>query len=90
MTVYKAIKPEAEAAAELAVALRAGRGAAGRAVNGETDNGTDAGPVGLLDPGRRDEGQRQGHGHQGRLLQAVDEICTGAYAAACTGGRDLA
>ena len=30
MTVYKAIKPEAESAAQLAVALAAGRGAAGR------------------------------------------------------------
>ncbi len=48
MTVYKAIKPEAEAAAELAVALAQGEDAGGGLVNGEIDNGTKQVPSVLL------------------------------------------
>ena len=49
MTVYKAIKPEAEAAAELAVALAKGEDPA-RAVNGQDRQRQEGGPV---DPARR-------------------------------------
>ena len=73
MTVYKAIKPEAEAAAELAVALAKGEDA-GAAVDDEIDNGKKQVPSILLDAGRGDEGQHQGHDRQGRVLD---------------GGRDL-
>src|SRR5919112_1947592 len=50
MTVYKAIKPEAEAAAELAVALGRGEEPRGGLVNGETDNNKKAVPSVLLEP----------------------------------------
>jgi len=49
MTVYKAIKAEAEAAAELAIALVNGEDTSAL-VNGETDNGTNAIPSVLLTP----------------------------------------
>ena len=71
MTVYKAIKPEAEAAAELAVALVQGRGR--RPAGSSTARSTTARsrcrrscstPVAVT------EGQRPGHDRQGRLLEA--------------------
>jgi D-xylose transport system substrate-binding protein len=81
MTVYKAIKPEAEAAAELAVALA--RGEEPQADTSETvDNGMKDVPSILLEPIAvtkenindtivKDE------------FWSVDEICTGKYADAC-------
>jgi D-xylose transport system substrate-binding protein len=82
MTVYKAIKPEAEAAAELAVALAQGQEPPADLVNGETDNGMKAVPSVLLEPVAvtkeninetivKDE------------FWPVDEICAGRYASAC-------
>lgn len=50
MTVYKAIKPEAEAAAELAVALVRGEDAPEGLVNDEIDNGQKQVPSVLLEP----------------------------------------
>ncbi|NLT05600.1 MAG: sugar ABC transporter substrate-binding protein [Solirubrobacterales bacterium] len=50
MTVYKAIKPEAEAAAELAVALVRGEDPPGDLVNDEVDNGQESVPSVLLEP----------------------------------------
>jgi D-xylose transport system substrate-binding protein len=50
MTVYKAIKPEAEAAAELAVALGRGEQPRSGVINGETDNGKKKVPSVLLTP----------------------------------------
>jgi D-xylose transport system substrate-binding protein len=50
MTVYKAIKPEAEQAAELAVALGQGDEPPSGLVNGEVDNGEKQVPSILLDP----------------------------------------
>jgi D-xylose transport system substrate-binding protein len=81
MTVYKAIKPEAEAAAELAVALA--KGEEPTADTSETvNNGMKDVPSILLEPIAvtkenindtivKDE------------FWSVDEICTGKYAAAC-------
>ena len=75
MTVYKAIKPEAEAAAQLAVDLLNGKAVAGDMVNGATvNNGKKDVPSVLLDPGRRDQGQHQGHRRQGRLLDAAADL----------------
>jgi D-xylose transport system substrate-binding protein len=50
MTVYKAIKPEAAAAAQLAVALGRGEKAPAGLVNGKTDNGKLQVPSVLLQP----------------------------------------
>jgi D-xylose transport system substrate-binding protein len=50
MTVYKAIKPEAEAAAQLAYDLLNGTKPAGDLVNGQTDNGAGQVPSVLLQP----------------------------------------
>jgi D-xylose transport system substrate-binding protein len=50
MTVYKAIKPEAESAAELAVALGRGEQPKSGVINGETDNGKKKVPSVLLTP----------------------------------------
>jgi D-xylose transport system substrate-binding protein len=80
MTVYKAIKPEAEAAAELAVALA--RGEEPPAPEDQVDNGMKQVPSILLEPVAvtkdninetiiKDE------------FWSVDEVCTGKYAAAC-------
>ena len=77
MTVYKAIKPEAEAAAQLAVDLAQGKTPDAATVNGKTDNGKGRRPVGAADPVAVTEGQHQRHDHQGRLLEGF-EICTGA------------
>jgi D-xylose transport system substrate-binding protein len=82
MTVYKAIKPEAEAAAELAVMLLNGETPPADMVNGETDNGAGMVPSILLEPVAvtkenvndtivKDE------------FWSVDEICAGEYAKAC-------
>jgi D-xylose transport system substrate-binding protein len=82
MTVYKAIKPEAEAAAELAVALVRGEDPPGGLVNDEVDNGMKAVPSVLLDPVAvtRDNIQDTIVKDQ---FYPVDEICTGKFAAAC-------
>ena len=68
MTVYKPIKPLAETAAEIAVALANGEDVPAGLINGEEDNGTEQVPTAITrhDPGVR--GQHQGHGHRRRLL----------------------
>jgi D-xylose transport system substrate-binding protein len=82
MTVYKAIKAEAEAAAELATALAQGKEPPANLVNGEIDNGMESVPSVLLEPVAvtvdnindtiiKDE------------FWSVDEICSGKYAAGC-------
>ena len=82
MTVYKAIKAEAEAAAELAVALARGEEPPSGLVADEIDNGMKQVPSILLEPVAvtidnindtivKDE------------FWSVDEICTGKYAAGC-------
>src|ERR671917_351726 len=82
MTVYKAIKPEAEAAAELAVALGRGEEPRSGLINGETDNGKKQVPSVLLEPvavtreNVADTIVKDG-------FWKVSEICTGEYKAAC-------
>jgi D-xylose transport system substrate-binding protein len=82
MTVYKAIKPEAEGAAELAVDLATGKQVPASMVNGKTNNGSVDVPSVLLTP-------------TGVIKTTVastviadgfwtkDQICTTQYAEAC-------
>ena len=67
MTVYKAVKAEADAAAKLAIALAKGQTPT---TNASDRQQGDQDPVGAADPGGGDQVQHQGHGHQGRLPQA--------------------
>ena len=83
MTVYKAIKPEAEAAAELAVACVKGKQPPAASSTARSDNGRATSRRCILDAGRGDQGQHQGHGHQGRLLEGRPRSAPAQYAAAC-------
>jgi D-xylose transport system substrate-binding protein len=82
MTVYKAIKPEAEAAAELAFALLKGEDPPAGLVNGEEDNGQGMVPSVLLEPvavtvdNINDTIIADG-------FWTVDQICTPEYQQAC-------
>jgi D-xylose transport system substrate-binding protein len=83
MTVYKAIKPEAEAAADLALALADGNEPPAGLINGEEDNGNKKVPSVLLDPvavtkdNVMDTVVKDG-------FWSTEEICTAAYKKACT------
>jgi len=80
MTVYKAIKPEAEQAAELAVALA--KGEASPKTTDKVNNGMKDVPSFILNPvsvtvdNINDTVVKDG-------FWSVNEICTGKYAAAC-------
>jgi D-xylose transport system substrate-binding protein len=82
MTVYKAIKPEAEDAATLAVALAQGKSAPSGMVNGKTDNGNGQVPSVLLKPvavtaaNVKDTVVKDG-------FWKASQICTGSFKAAC-------
>ena len=82
MTVYKAIKAEAEAAAELAAALAKGEKPPAGLVNGKIDNGQKQVESVLLEPvavtvdNIQDTIVKDG-------FWKPSEICTGKYAAAC-------
>jgi D-xylose transport system substrate-binding protein len=82
MTVYKAIKPEAEAAAQLAVALVNGEEPPADLVNDEIDNGMEQVPSVLLEPvavtvdNIQDTIVKDG-------FWKPSEICTGKFASAC-------
>jgi D-xylose transport system substrate-binding protein len=82
MTVYKAIKPEAEAAAELAVALLRGEQPSADLVKDKVDNGQEQVPSVLLEPvavtvdNIADTVIKDG-------FWKASEVCTGKYAAAC-------
>jgi D-xylose transport system substrate-binding protein len=82
MTVYKAIKAEAEAAAELAVALAQGKEAPSGLVNGEIDNGMKSVPSVLLEPVAVTKENIQDTIIKDKFW-SVDDICTGKYAAGC-------
>ena len=84
MTVYKAIKAEAEAAAELAVALATGRGPpSGRTTRSTTARSrsrrSSSTPVAVTKDNIKDTIIKDG-------FWTVDEICTGKYAAGLQGG----
>jgi D-xylose transport system substrate-binding protein len=82
MTVYKAIKPEAQAAAQLAVALVQGKKPPSGLVNDKVDNGQEQVPSVLLKPvavtvdNIQDTIVKDG-------FWTVDQICTPEYAKAC-------
>jgi D-xylose transport system substrate-binding protein len=82
MTVYKAVKPEAEAAAEIAVALVNGKEPPSGLVTGDIDNGMEKVPSVILKPiavtkdNIADTIVKDGY-------WTPDQICTGKYAAAC-------
>jgi len=82
MTVYKAIKAEAEAAAQLAYDLSQGKTPDASTVNGKTNNGTIDVPSVLLTPvsvtvdNIKDTIIKDG-------FWKASEICTGQYAAGC-------
>jgi D-xylose transport system substrate-binding protein len=82
MTVYKAYKPEAEGAAELAFALLQGKQPPSGLVNEKTDNGKEQVPSAILKPiavtvdNINDTVIKDG-------LWKASQICTSQYAAAC-------
>jgi D-xylose transport system substrate-binding protein len=82
MTVYKAIKLEAAAAATLADALAKGRKPPSGLINGSTDNGAGKVPSVLLKPvavtrdNVKDTVIKDG-------FWSAGDLCTGRYAAAC-------
>ena len=80
MTVYKAIKAEAEAAAELAVALATGEDPP--AADDKIDNGMKQVPSILLTPVAVTKDNIKDTIIKDKFW-SVDEICTGKYAAGC-------
>ena len=80
MTVYKAIKAEAEAAAELAVSLAKGETPSG--ADDQIDNGTKQVPSILLTPVAVTKDNIQDTIIKDQFWTA-DQICTGKYAAGC-------
>ncbi len=83
MTVYKAIKPEAEVAAELAVALVRGQQAPAGKVNAKVNNGQKDVPSILLEPVAVTKDNVKSTIVADGFWKP-DEICTGAYKDACT------
>ena len=82
MTVYKAIKPEAEKAAQLAVALVRGQEPPEGLVNDSTNNGTADIPSIILDPVAVTSENVKDTVVADGFLKASD-LCTGKYAQAC-------
>src|SRR5215208_450165 len=80
MTVYKAIKPEAEQAAELAVQLA--KGETPPAPKDKVDNGTEQVPSILLTPVAVTKDNINDTIIKDKFW-SVEDICTGKYAAAC-------
>jgi D-xylose transport system substrate-binding protein len=82
MTVYKAIRPEADAAAELAVALVRGEQPPGGLVNGEVDNGSGQIKSVLLEPVAVTKDNVKDTVVKDQFVD-VGELCSGKYADAC-------
>jgi D-xylose transport system substrate-binding protein len=82
MTVYKAIKPEAEAAAELAVALAQGKQPRAGLVNDKVNNGQKDVPSVLLKPIAVTKDKIKDTIVKDGFLKAQD-ICSGSFASAC-------
>jgi D-xylose transport system substrate-binding protein len=82
MTVYKAIKPEAEAAAELAVALLRGQDPPSGLVNDKVANGMKDVPSVLLTPVAVTKDNVNDTIVKDKFWP-VNEICAGKYASAC-------
>jgi D-xylose transport system substrate-binding protein len=82
MTVYKAIKPEAQAAADLALAVANGDDPPAGLINGKTDNGNGDVPSVLLQPVAVTKDKVKGTVVKDGFW-SVDEICTPEYQKAC-------
>jgi D-xylose transport system substrate-binding protein len=82
MTVYKAYKPEAEGAAELAFALLQGKQPPSGLVNEKTDNGKEQVPSAILTPVAVTVDKVNATVIKDGLWKA-SQICTKQYAAAC-------
>ncbi len=82
MTVYKAIKPEAEAAAQLALALARGEEPPSGLVTGEVDNGMKQVPSVLLEPVAVTKDNVADTVIADGFLKPED-VCTGKYADVC-------
>jgi D-xylose transport system substrate-binding protein len=82
MTVYKAVKPEAEGAVELALALARGEDPPSGLVNEEVDNGQGQIPSVILTPIAVTRDNIQETVVKDGYWKA-SEICTGRYQAAC-------
>ncbi|HEX2392631.1 MAG TPA: sugar ABC transporter substrate-binding protein, partial [Solirubrobacterales bacterium] len=82
MTVYKAITPEAEAAAEIAVALAQGEKVPSGLVNGKTDNEAEEVESVLLEPVAVEKNNINETIVKDEFWP-VSEICTGPYKADC-------
>lgn len=83
MTVYKAIAPEAEGAAELAVNLVNGTTVPSSKINGKTNNGNTDVPSVLLTPVAVTKDTIKTTVVADKFWTAAD-ICTAQYASACT------
>ena len=83
MTVYKPIYQEAQAAAALALYLRANTKPPAALVNGKTDNQTTKVPSALLIPINVDTKNMESTVVKDGFVSAAD-LCTGSFAAACT------
>jgi D-xylose transport system substrate-binding protein len=89
MTVYKATKPEAKAAADIAVALAQDKEVPGGLVNGQTNNGSIDVPSVLLTPvavtkenvATAEFGGQPLIGPDG--YWTADQVCTGEFQSAC-------
>jgi D-xylose transport system substrate-binding protein len=89
MTVYKATKPEATAAAQMAVALARGQEVPANLINGKTNNGSTDVPSDLLTPQEvtKDNVANVTYGGQPLIgpdgYWTADDICTAQYQSAC-------
>ena len=83
MTVYKAIKPEAEQAAQLAFALSQGEEPPAGLVNAKTDNGAGQVPSVILKPVAVTKDNVADTVIKDGFIKP-EELCTGKYADACT------
>jgi D-xylose transport system substrate-binding protein len=86
MTVYKAIKPEAEVAAELAVALAKGQAAPAGKVNAKVNNGQKDVPAVLLAPVSVTKDNVKSTVVADGFWKA-SEVCTGEYKDACAAAQ---
>jgi D-xylose transport system substrate-binding protein len=86
MTVYKAIKPEAETAAELAVALMRGQPAPAGRINAKVNNGKVDVPAILLEPVAVTKDNVKSTVVADGFWKP-EEICTGSYRDACAAAQ---
>ena len=82
MTVYKAVKKEADAAAQLAIALSKGTEPPSGLVNGKSDDGSRQVPSVLLEPQAITKENADVPIKDGFLKK--EDVCTGQFASLCT------